>query len=244
MKILLLILIIVCVVGFLFFTTAGKRIRIRAAGTADEVASKDASTPEGATAYYNASIDKLKQDKATDYGRYTKIVGQIKSYEDQIMSLKKENMKLDMNINACLDKGDDNGAKQFLTQQSVNTDKIETLKQGLVDLKNSEAQLKEMLDQYDEHIEELIAEKETSVMTLEVAQTVQSLKAASGCSTSEKDKMLDKVRDGVKKAKQDADGVRIAYESSASVQQQRLDKQMKDDEVQRKLDQLKAARKK
>ena len=151
---------------------------------------------------------------------------------------------LQFSINACLDKGDDNDAKQFLTQQSVNSDKIETLKQGLVDLKNSEAQLKEMLDQYDEHIEELIAEKETSVMTLEVAQTVQSLKAVSGCSTSEKDKMLDKVRDGVKKAKQDADGVRIAYESSSSVQQQRLDKQMKDDEVQRKLDQLKAARKK
>ena len=244
MEILLLIIIVVCIVGFLVFTKTGKRLRIRASGTADEMISKDASTPEGAAAYYNASIEKLRNNKAADYGRYTKLIGQIKSYEDQLLLLKKENMKLDLNINACVDKGDDNGAKQYLAQQSVNADKIETLKKGLVDLKNDSVQLEEILKNYDEQIAALTAEKETSVMTLEVSQTVQSLKASAGISTAEDDKMLNKVRDGVKKAKQEADGVRIAYEGSAEVQQKRLDKQLKDDEIQKKLDQLKADRKK
>lgn len=244
MKILLLILIIVCVVGFLFFTTAGKRIRIRAAGTADVVASKDASTPEGAKAYYASSIEKLKNARAETNTKYSNILGYIKSYEDEIFFLKKENMQLDMNISACLDKGDDNAAKQYLTQQSTNTDKINTIKKAITDMKTMRDQTKEVLDQYDEQIENISAEKEKSLMTLEIAQTVQSLKSGTGYSTDETDKMLDKVRDGVKKAKLESDGVRIAYENSASVQQQRLDKQMKDDEIQRKLDQLKAARKK
>ena len=56
--------------------------------------------------------------------------------------------------------------------------------------------------------------------------------------------MLEKVRDGIKKTKEEADGNKIAYENSATVQQKRLDKKMKDDKVQKKLDQLKAAKKK
>ena len=52
--------------------------------------------------------------------------------------------------------------------------------------------------------------------------------------------MLEKVRDGVKKQKEAADGARIAYESSTTVQKQRLDKKMKDDEIDKKLQELKA----
>lgn len=58
--------------------------------------------------------------------------------------------------------------------------------------------------------------------------------------SSEEEKMLEKVRDGVKKQKEAADGARIAYESSTTVQKQRLDKKMKDDEIDKKLQELKA----
>ena len=86
-------------------------------------------------------------------------------------------------------------------------------------------------------------EKENAILTLETAQTTQSLKATS-VSTREEDKMLEKVREGVRKTKEKADGNRIAYESSTIVQQQRLDKKMKDDEVERKLQELKASKEK
>ena len=46
------------------------------------------------------------------------------------------------------------------------------------------------------------------------------------------------------KSKEEADGNRIAYESSASVQQQRLDKQMREDNLDRQLQELKAERNK
>ena len=56
--------------------------------------------------------------------------------------------------------------------------------------------------------------------------------------------MLEKVREGIKKVKEEADGNKIAYENSTDVQQKRLDKKMKDDEIQRQLDKLKSERKK
>lgn len=96
---------------------------------------------------------------------------------------------------------------------------------------------------FDE-LNKLKSEKETSVLALETAQVTKSLKATPGISTNEEDKLLNKVRDGVKKTKEEADGNKIAYENSATVQQKRLDKKMKDEEIQKKLEQLKAARKK
>lgn len=51
------------------------------------------------------------------------------------------------------------------------------------------------------------------------------------------------MRDGVKKQKEAADGTKIAYENSASVQKQRLDQKMKDEEIEKKLAELKARKK-
>lgn len=72
------------------------------------------------------------------------------------------------------------------------------------------------------------------------AQASKAFNVTPGVSSSEEEKMLEKVRDGVKKQKEAADGARIVYESSTIVQKQRLDKKMKDDEINKKLQELKA----
>lgn len=82
------------------------------------------------------------------------------------------------------------------------------------------------------------------MFTLEAAETVKSLQSITGTSSNEEDRMLEKVREGVRKTKQQADGMRVAYENSTDVQMKRLDKKMKDEELQKKLDALKAAQKK
>ena len=90
---------------------------------------------------------------------------------------------------------------------------------------------------------DLKAEKENAILTLETAQVTKALQATPGTATREEDKMLEKVRDGIRRTKEEADGNKIAYESSSTVQQQRLDKRMKDEDVDRKLQELKANRK-
>ena len=61
-----------------------------------------------------------------------------------------------------------------------------------------------------------------------------------GASDKEEDKMLEVVREGIKKQKEAADGTKAAFDASADVQQKRLDKKMKDEAIDKKLQELKA----
>lgn len=243
MSYLIVILVFVCIIGFVFFTKTGKRIRLRASGTADEIVSKDASTPEGAKAYYNTAIAKKEEDYQKAHSIYAQMLGKIENYEAQLLTLKKENMQLDINVNSCVEKNDDEGAKVYLTRQQEVTEKITIIKEALKELRENAILQDETLKNMFDELNKLKSEKETAILTLETAQVTKSLQATS-VSSNEEDKMLEKVRDGIKKTKEEADGNKIAYESSSSVQQKRLDKKMKDDEIQKKLDALKAEKNK
>lgn len=242
---LLAILIFVCTIGgVLFFTKVGKRIRLRASGTADELISKDASTPEGAKAYYNTAIAAKENDYQKAYSIYTQMLGKIQTYEEQLRILQKENMQLNLNINTCVDKNDDEGAKVYLKRQQEVNEKVDIIKNALKELKSNSVLQKETVDNIFVELGDLKSEKENAILTLETAQVTKSLQVTPGISSKEEDKMLEKVRDGIRKTKEEADGSKVAYESSSTVQQMRLDKRMKDEEVDQKLQELKANRKK
>lgn len=235
-----LIIILICVViGLLFTTKSGKRVRLRMSGTADEMISKDASTPEGAKAYYNVAIEKKNNDVIQARTIYSQMLGKISNFDDQLRSLKKDAMRVKLDIQACIDKNDDDGARAYLKRQQDIEEKIEIIKNALDELRENAGLQKETLETLETELEDLKAEKDNAVLTLETAQVTKSLQATVGSSNQEEDKMLEKVRDGIKKQKEEADGTKIAYENSASVQQQRLDKKMKDDEIEKKLRDLK-----
>ena len=242
MKELLFILIIICSISVLFLTKFGKRLRLRVSGTADEMVSRDATTPEGAKAYYNTAISKKEEDYQKVYSIYTQMLGKIQTYEEQLRSLQKEDMQLNLNINSCVDKNDDNGAKVYLKRQQEVSDKVDIIKNALKELRENSFLQKETVDNIFVELGDLKAEKENAILTLETAQVTKALQATPGTATREEDKMLEKVRDGIRRTKEEADGNKIAYESSSTVQQQRLDKRMKDEDVDRKLQELKANR--
>lgn len=236
-----LITVLICVVmGLLFATKSGKRVRLRMSGTADEMISKDASTPEGAKAYYNVAIEKKNNDVIQARTVYSQMLGKISNFDDQLRSLKKDAMRVKLDIQSCIDKNDDDGARIYLKKQQDIEEKMEIIKNALEELKENASLQKETLETLETELEDLKAEKDNAVLTLETAQVTKSLQATVGSSNKEEDKMLEKVRDGIKKQKEEADGTKIAYENSTSVQQQRLDKKMKDDEIEKKLRDLKA----
>lgn len=239
----ILLITVIILVAFFFTTKTGKRVKLRAAGTADEVIRKDASTVEGASAYYNTAIEKKEQDYQQAHNIYTQMLGKIQTYEEQLRSYQKENMQLSININNCIKKNDDDGAKVYLKRQQEIEEKIDIIKNALKELKENSKLQKETIDDIFDKLGELKSEKENAILTLETAQVTQSLQATPGISSSEEDKMLEKVREGVRKTTEQASGNKIAYENSATVQQKRLDKKMKDEEVERKLAELKAGRK-
>lgn len=233
-------LIAVAAIGFFRFTKIGKRIRLRATGTINEKLEEDASTPEGAKAYFNAAIEKKEEDYSKASANYSQILGKLSSFEKDLRTLQKDEMKVSMDIDNCISKGDDEGAKVYLQRQQDIQDRMEVLKDSIHELKENEKIQKETVDKLFEDLTQLKSEKEKAIFTLETVEATKSLKADTGVASSEEDKMLQKAREGVRKAKEESEGNRIAYENSSDVQKKRLDKKMKDDEIDKKLAALKA----
>ena len=241
-----IILVIVLIIGGSFVmknTKLGKRLWLRIKGTADEMMTQDASTPDGAKAYYNAAIEA----KSDVYQEAVSTLGQMKgkaqTYEQQLRDCKKDRMKYNMDLQRCIESGDDDTAKIYIGKMADIDDKIEILKTALSELNSNIDVQEENVEALRDEIEALKAEKDKTILTLETSQTVMSLKVDSGVATTEEDKMLEKVRDGAQKAKEAAVGHKIAYENSGAVQQKRLDQRMRDAEIEAKLQALKANKK-
>lgn len=239
----LLVIVVLAILFFFLRTKTGKRLKLRASGTAAEAISKDASTPEGAKAYYNIAIEKKEEDLAKANVIYTQMLGKISNYEDQIRGYKKDLMKTEININSCVEKNDDEGAKVYLKEQQDLEEKVAIIKDALTGLKENAKLQEETVKGIRTQLSDLKAEKDNAVLTLETVQVTKSLQATTGVSSAEEDKMLEKVRDGIKKQKEAADGVKVAYENSTAVQKQRLDQKMKNEEIEKKLAELKAKKK-
>lgn len=240
----LILLIIIGLIFYFFNTKFGERIKLRVSGTTDEIITKDASTPEGAKAYYNVAIAKKEDDYQKMYSFYTQMLGKIKTYEEQLRSFQKESMQLNIKINNCIKEGNDDGAKLFLKRQQEISERVDIVKNALEELRENAKLQKENVDNALVELKDLKAEKDNAILTLETAQVTKTLKATAFPVNKEEEKMLEKVRNGVSKTKEEANGSKIAYENSSAVLQHRLDKDMKDKEISDKLEALKKAKNK
>lgn len=231
-----IIVIAVLVVIMFTGTKTGKALKTRASGTASEMISKDASTPEGAKAYYNAAIDTKAEELRAQ------MLGKISEYERQLRDLQKKCMQDSLKTQQFIDQGNDDAAMTYLKSQQDTEKDIEVIKNAIKELKDNEIRQSEVVSELKEACEKLKKERDNAILTLETAQTTKSLQATNLSDRTE-DKMLEKVRDGVRKTKEQADGVRISYDNSAEVQKKRLDKQTEEAELQAKLQEMKRRKK-
>ena len=221
-------------------TKLGKRLWLRAKGTADEMMIQDASTPEGAKAYFNSAIEAKTDVYREAVSTLGQMKGKAKTYEQQLHDCKKDRMKYNVDLQQCVDSGDDETARFCIGKMADIDDKIDILKDALSELNSNITVQEENVEALKDEIDALKVEKDKTILTLETSQTVMSLKVDSGVAATEEDKMLEKVRDGAQKAKEAAVGHRIAFENSGAVQQKRLDQRMRDAEIESKLQELKA----
>lgn len=222
---------------FVTFTKIGRVFKVRAKGAAAEWIKKEASTADGAAAYYNAAIDRkmgfYRKAAQTD----EKMLGKISGYEMQLESLQKENREIEASAEILIKRGSDEDARILLQKQSGNEEKIILLQDALTTLRESERVQSGNVKQLYQQIEGLKTEKEKAVMALEIAQTTGSLHPTAA--DSPEDEMLEAVREGVKLKQEQAAGRRIRFDTSPEAKQMKLTDLLKAERVEEKIRQLK-----
>lgn len=213
-------------------------------GRTDEIMSKDAMTPEGAADYYNNAIREKEVNVTKANQLFIEITGKLDSTEKELYDTKKQMMQIDLKINSAIDSGKDDDAILFQKKKETFITKSESLKEVIEELKKSKDQQQEIKEQMEKELEDLKQEKDKTIFELQANNQIIKLHESmnNNMTTSESDRMLEKVRAGANKTKEMAAGSKIAYESSLNTMERRAEQSAKDEEARKKIEELKKKR--
>ena len=192
------------------------QLLVKFRGRTEEVMNKDAMTPEGAADFYNAAIQEKEQNYRKANQLFVEVTGKLDAAEKDLYDVKKQIARLDQNINSAIDAGKDDDAMVFQMKKENLLVKTDTLKNMIGELKESKQHQQEVKDQMAKELDDLKQEKEKTIFELQANDQIiklhESMNAAT--SSSETDRMLEKVRAGANKTREMATGSKIVYETS------------------------------
>ena len=220
----IVIVVIVLAAIVLFGTVFGKQLRVKMRGRTDEMMRQYAQTPEGAKDYYNAAIREKEEFYNRASASFAEISGKRKATQDDLHKANKDIMQVTNHMNACIDGNKDDEAMQYARKKSTLENKINVLKDTLVEMKEAEAHQKEIMEQAAEELQRLKEEKEQVIFQMEAdSQIIELHQSMDSLSVNnESERMLERVREGAKKTRERAEGSRIAYDSSSQAADRRL----------------------
>lgn len=220
----IVIVVIVLAAIVLFGTVFGKQLRVKMRGRTDEMMRQDAQTPEGAKDYYNAAIREKEEFYNRASASFAEISGKRKATQDDLHKANKDIMQVTNHMNACIDGNKDDEAMQYARKKSTLENKINVLKDTLLEMKEAEAHQKEIMEQAAEELQRLKEEKEQVIFQMEAdSQIIELHQSMDSLSVNnESERMLERVREGAKKTRERAEGSRIAYDSSSQAADRRL----------------------
>ena len=220
------------------------QLLIKFRGRTEEVMNKDAMTPEGAADFYNVAIQEKEQNYKKANQLFVEVTGKLDAAEKDLYDVKKQIARLDQNINSAIDAGKDDDAMVFQMKKENLLVKTDTLKNMIGELKESKQHQQEVKDQMAKELDDLKQEKEKTIFELQANDQIiklhESMNAAT--SSSETDRMLEKVRAGANKTREMATGSKIAYETSTDTVERRAEQSAREEEARKKIEELKQKR--
>ena len=239
-----IVLIAVIILILLLNKPFRQQLLVKFRGRTDEMMRQDASTPEGAKDYYNAAIREKEDFYNKASATYAEISGKLDSTEKDLYQANKDIMKVTQQLNQCIDNNNDEDAMTYAMKKTTLENKVEVLKETIVEIKEAQKHQKEVRDQAASDLQKLREEKERVVFQLEADSQIIELHQSldSIAANNESDRMLERVREGAKKASEKAEGSRIAYETSSQAADRRLAREERDREARRMVEELKRQR--
>lgn len=221
-----------------------KQLAIKFRGRTDEIMRQDASTPKGAKDYFNEAIEEKRKAFQNADRLFIETSGKLEESEKDLYNLKKDLMKIDKQINTCLDSKNDTDARQYAMRKITIQKKIEVLKECIEEQKKAKEQNQIVRDNAKRNLDELEEEKERTIYQLEADQQIIALHESMNAATSsnENDKMLERVREGARKTRERAAGAQIAYDSSSEAMDRRMEQQERNREADELLNEMRRRR--
>lgn len=218
-----------------------KQLLIKYRGRTDEIMSKDAMTPEGAADIFNNAIREKEEKYIKANQLYTEVTGKLETARKNLRQMQKEQMQKTQQCQDAVDNNNDQDAMVIAMRLETLKSNIEVMKQTITELEASVEHQKEVRDQLALEVTSLKEEKDMKILALkEYNQTIALHETIDEiASSNESDKMLEKVRDGVTKAQEKATGSRMAYESSVSTQERRVEQRAKEESARKIVESMK-----
>lgn len=240
----LCVIVIVGVIAFMAFTPAGKQFAIKLKGRADVIAEKDASTVAGAQDYLAAALREKEDNHREAVQAYSEIAGELQIAERDLVMLKKELMKIDQSLHKAIDDGNDDDALHYASKRQNIEKQIEVLKNSVSEMRDMVDQQKEVMEHMENEVMKLREEKETTLLQMKSDERIAAMrnKLNAATSDSETDRMLEKVREGAKKARERAAGSKIVFDNSTQTKDRRIELKEQEDDARRLVEELKRQR--
>lgn len=243
MYVIFVVLAFVLLVAF-FNTTFGKQLLVKLKGRTDEVMRQDASTLEGAEDYYNVAIREKEEFYNKASMTFAEISGKLDTAEKELYQSNKEIMRVNKQINDCLNQNNEELAMQYALKKTTLENKITVLRETIEEMKVAKKHQDEIRNQVSIDLQKLKEEKEQVLFQLEAdSQIIELHQSMDNLNlNSESERMLERVREGVKKTRERAEGSRIAYDSSSQVNERRLEASERERNARQILDEMKRQR--
>ena len=121
----ILVIIVLVVIALVVNKPFRQQLGVKFRGRTEEVMRQDASTPEGARDYFNAAIREKEDFYNKAAQTLSEVAGKLASAEKDLYQTNKEIMKLNNQINSCLDENNDEDAMAYARKKAIAEEKIE-----------------------------------------------------------------------------------------------------------------------
>lgn len=219
--------ILILVAGVFIF--GGKNLRVLLRGLVGWFVEDLAKTPEGAAAVYNQAIEKSQNDYNTAHNTLQKVAGQLDSSKKSLISTKDQLQKTEEKCEAFAKSGQFDKVDLFAQQRNDLLDDLELQERTAKELEPIFEEAKRISNYLEQKLIKLKKDKTRVTNDLKLNKQLKDMYDDMDelKNTTNVDKLLDSVKEGVKDSREKAVGARVVHGNKLSTKISNADEDAK-----------------
>jgi|SRR6185312_11397603 len=227
MEIIVLGIIVIVLAGVFIF--GGKPLRVLLKGFIGVFIEDRAKTPEGAAAVYNQVIDKAQNDYAIAHNTLQKVAGQLDSSKKSVVSTKDKIQKSEEKCEAFAKAGQFDKVDLFAEQRDNLIEELGNHERAVKELEPIFEEAKRISNYLEKKLTQLKADKVRAINDLKLNKQLKDMydDMEELKNTTNIDKLLGSVKEGVKDSREQAVGARVVHGNKLSTKISDADEEAK-----------------